>query len=111
MRPRVSVRGLLVAIALVGITLALISPLRPMSRETAIPIARQHALAFYPGINLNEFTISAPPRPDWFEEWEVYFHHKSRNAGFLITVTGGDFYNGSKVRVFVDNEWGTGLRN
>jgi hypothetical protein len=102
----VSVRSLLIAIALVGLTLALIRPLRPMNRTTAIRIATQHALRVYPGIDLEEYAISAPTRSDWFEEWAVDFHHKSRDAGFLIDVAGGDVYNGSKVRVCIDHEWG-----
>ncbi len=106
-RPRISVRGLLVVVALVGVALALMRPLRPMSRATAIRIARQHAAGIYPGINLDEYAISAPTRSDWFEEWKVYFRHESRDQGFLIDVAGGDLYNGSKVRVFVDNEWGS----
>ncbi len=105
-RRRISVRGLLVVIALVGVTLALIRPLRPMSRTTAIRIARQHAVEVYPGIDLDEYAISASTRSDWFEEWGVYFRHKSQNAGFFIDVAGGDLYNGSKMRVFVDNRWG-----
>jgi len=77
-----------------------------MSRAAAIRIARQYALEVYPGIHLDEYAISAPTRSDWFEEWAVYFRHTSQNAGFLIDVAGGDLYNGNKVRVFVDNEWG-----
>jgi hypothetical protein len=76
-----------------------------MSRATAIRIATQHALQGHPGIDLDAYTISAPARPDWFSEWNVYFHHKSQDASFLISVEGGDVYNGSRVRVMINNEW------
>jgi hypothetical protein len=106
-RPRISVRSLLVCIAVVGVTLGLLRPLRPMGRETAIRIATRHVLEVYPGINLDEYSISAPSRPDWFEEWEVYFHSKSSDSGILIEVSGGDVYLGPNVNVFVDNTWGS----
>jgi hypothetical protein len=106
-RPRISVRSLLVGIAVVGGTLGLLRPLGPMGRETAIRIASRHALEVYPGINLDEYSISAPSRSDWFEEWAVYFHSKSSESGFLIEVSGGDVYLGPEVTVFVDNAWGS----
>jgi hypothetical protein len=108
MRLLASVQGMLVAIAVIGVVLAFIRFAAPVSRETAIRIARQHALETYPGIKLDEYAISAPTRSDWFEEWGVYFHHKSRNAGFLILIAGGDLYNdGGALRVNIDNEWGS----
>ena len=76
-----------------------------MRRETAIELATRHALKVYPDISLDEYVISAPTRPDWFTEWAVYFHHNSRNAGFLILVAGGDIYNGKAVRVSVNHRW------
>lgn len=105
-KPRVSVRGLLVAIALLGVTLACLRHFQPMGREAAIRVARRHALEVYPGIHLDDYAISAPPRCDWWDEWSVSFRHQSRDAGFLIDVAGGDAYNGVNLRVSVDNEWG-----
>jgi hypothetical protein len=104
--PRISVRGLLVTIALAAVTFAIVLHLRPVSKAAAIRIARQHALEAYPGINLDEYAISAPTRYDWCEEWYVDFQHKSRAAGFSIEVTGGDIYTGGKARVFIEDEWG-----
>jgi len=103
---RLSVRGLLVSVAFVGIALALMRFLRPMDSETAIRIASQHAKKVYVGIDLEQYSVSAPRRSDWFEEWLITFSHKSGAAGFSITVAGGDLYNGSDHRVRVDNEWG-----
>jgi len=85
--------------------LALIRHSFPMSSATAIRIARQHALETCPGIELEAYSISAPSRSDWFEEWGVQFRHESGKSGFVILVTGGDIYNGSKVRVFLDRAW------
>jgi hypothetical protein len=102
----VSMRKWLLLVALIGTELAVINPLRPMSRGRAIQIASDHASEVYRGIDPGQYSISAPSRPDWFEEWEVQFDHKSSTFGFLIGVEGGDIYNGRKVSVYVDNEWG-----
>ena len=105
-RLRSSVVWVLAAIALFGATIAIMRLLQPMYREPAIRIARRHALEIYPRINLDQYTIFAPPRSDWFEEWGVYFRHKSQDTGFLILVRGGDVYNGNRVDVVVDHGWG-----
>lgn len=97
---------MLAAIAVIGVVLALIIAVRPMGKETAIRIASQHALLVYPRIKLDEYWISAPPRADWLTEWTVEFNHKSDGSGFVILVTGGDLYNGSKMKVDLDRSWG-----
>lgn len=96
---------LLLAIAIVGGTFTSTWLVRPMSREAAIRIAREHASKRYPGIDLDGYAISAR-RYDWFTEWGIYFRHKTRDAGFIIDVDGGDVYEGLKLRVFLDDEWG-----
>jgi hypothetical protein len=105
--PRISVKWLLLAVALAGVAFAVVRLAEPMDRGSAIRVARRHALAAYPNIDLDDYAISAPDRVDWFTEWKVYFRHKAKDAGFLIDVDGGDLYNGYRVRVFVDNEWGS----
>jgi hypothetical protein len=106
LRISISLRGLLATIALAAVAFALVLHLRPVSKATAIRIARRHALETYPGINLDEYAISAPPRYDWGEEWYIEFRHKSRNAGFDIEVAGGEIYTGGNVRAYIDEEWG-----
>jgi hypothetical protein len=96
----------MLSIAVACLALGVIAALQPMSRETAIDIAKRHALAAYPGIQLVDFRISVPSRADLFTEWSVEFDHKSSGFGFIINVHGGDIYNGWNLRTHVDNEWG-----
>jgi hypothetical protein len=103
---RISGRGMMLIIAVVAVVLAVVNLLRPMNRETAIQLARQHAKKTYRGINLDGYAISAPARADWFEEWNIRFDRKSGRSGFIIDVDGGDVYAGFRLNVFVDNEWG-----
>jgi hypothetical protein len=104
--PLMRVRTLLISIVVAGLVLAFLRHFSPVGSSTAIEIAVKHAHEVYPGIDLDGYSINVPSRADWCEEWAVNFHHRSTDSGFLVVVTGGDFWNGPKVRVYVDNEWG-----
>jgi hypothetical protein len=102
-----SVIGRVLAVSvLISITLRILWLLKPMEKAVAIGIAKQHALKVYPGMNFAEYSIQAPTRSDWFEEWRVNFIHKSRDAGMLTIVRGGDCYQGRKVEISVIDIWG-----
>ena len=82
----------------------LMASIKPLSSSRAISLAKELARAEV-GNNIDEYSISVLERTDWFEEWQIQFSHKTSLHGMLITVIGGDIYNGHKVKVIIDNKW------
>ena len=105
---RLSIRDLLIEIAVIAVFLSAVVNLCPIGQKQAFNLAVQHIKKFHQEFDFErDFTVSAHPPSDLGDEWAFTFDSRiDKESGFIVEVYGGDIYRGKQVRVRVDNAWG-----